>query len=64
MTATKSAIPTLEAWAYHRFIDLDPRQVTEISEDGTKVRIWILGKSTDWLPTENYEYVTMSEDGD
>lgn len=47
--------PTADAIAWHRG-GLDPRRVAEVSEDGTKIKLDILGLISDWLPARNYRY--------
>ena len=34
----------------------NPYPVHEVSEDGTQVRLFILGKVTEWMPAANYTY--------
>jgi hypothetical protein len=41
-------------FAEHKYRDLDAREVTEVSEDGKQIKIWILSAQTDWIPAENY----------
>lgn len=56
------ARPVVGAMADHKFRDLDPRPVAEVSADGNLVRLDILGtKTEDWFPASNYRF-TMWED--
>ena len=49
--------PTVGQWADHKYQELDPRQVVEVSEDGESVRLEIMpGYVTDWVPADNYEF--------
>ncbi len=42
-------------WAYHKS-GLDPREVVEVSEDATQVKLDIFGKTTEWLDAINYTF--------
>lgn len=51
--------PKVGLWADHISGQLDPREVVEVSEDGTQIRIDILGTNSPWLPAENYDYEAL-----
>ena len=52
----RGSVPVVGANASHRFRDLDPREVVEVSPDGTQVKIDLLTTPSDWLPADQYEY--------
>jgi len=47
--------PKVGDWAYHKS-GFDPREVIEVSEDSTQIRLDILGVETPWLDTVNYNF--------
>lgn len=51
-----TSTPTVGAWADHRFRDLDPRPVAEISEDAGQVKLAIGDHITEWMPVTQYTY--------
>jgi hypothetical protein len=54
--------PVVDRIAWHKG-GLDPRRVAEVSEDGTQIRLDILGYITTWLPAENYTYTEAPSNG-
>lgn len=47
--------PEVGDWAYHK-TGLDPREVVAVNEDATMVKLHILTRDTDWLPSINYTF--------
>lgn len=42
--------------ADHKSGQLDPRTVSAVSDDGTRIKILIHEHETDWLDADNYEF--------
>ena len=49
-------MPKVGDWALHREKELDVRRVDAVSSDGTKIKIRLFTRSSDWLPARNYLY--------
>lgn len=50
------ATPEPGVLAIHHSGNMDGRFVHEVSEDGTEIRLSILGQSTEWLPAAHYNF--------
>lgn len=56
MTWIDIPYPVVGCIAIHQFRELDGRPVTQVSEDGSHIRLLIGESETDWVPTSNYRF--------
>lgn len=48
-------VPHVGDWAWHKN-GLDPRPVSQVSKEGTYVKLLIQSVETDWVPAQNYHF--------